>query len=210
MKTLIIILLIIFSFSLKAQKLNSIGFDFPSAYIVGAPKHKLSGDKYNPYMENRSGLFGVYYERFLGDYPYSIKAGFYLNYQYNCVRSFHFPIDFNGNILGKRNESLAYLGYTGGFSYNKMIDILSSVWYVVQDGTSANVSLKKDNYIAPHIGLNAGLNYKRIGLAVAFFYHFLVPEFVDYEVKYNNLTITEHNTNMSYGVSLKFGILYRF
>jgi len=192
-----------------SQNLNNIGFDL-GGYIVGAPKHKLTGDKYNPYMENKSGAFGIFYERYIGDYPYSIKTGFYYNYQFNCVRSIHIPIEFNGNLLGKRNESFAFLGYTGGFSYNKLIDIVSSITYFVEPGTNADVSIKKTSYLAPHLGLNAGINVNKFCFSGSLLYHFLIPEYMNFNTSYNNNKTIEQNTNSSYGISLRLGVSYRF
>lgn len=210
MRIFIVILLLFFlSILVKAQQCNNIGFDF-GGFIVSAPKLKLVGDKYNPYLENRSALLGLYYERYLGESSYSLKSGLYFNYQFNCIRSFHVPVEFNGSILGKRNEKYLYLGYTGGFSYNSMIDVLSSVSYFVEPGTSADVAIKKSKYIAPHIGLNGGINFKRVCLSGIVLYHFLIPEFIDYKVTYNNHQVVEHNTNSRNGVSFRIGASYRF
>jgi hypothetical protein len=210
MKKITLFLLFSFATYVYAQRNNNIGFDIISGYIVGAPKHDLEGNKYNPYMGNTSSAIGIYYERYIEEYPFSLKAGVFFNYQYKCIRSFHLPIDFNGNLLGKRNASTAYLGYTGGFSYNSLIDVSSTISYFVPSGTSAEVSIKKNSYFAPHAGLNAGLNFKRIGISGVVLYHFLVPEFVSYTTTYNNNTITESNTNMSQGVSIRIGLNYRF
>ncbi len=193
-----------------AQRYNSIGFDFIGGYIVAAPKLQLEGDKYNPYTKNTSSTLGIYYEKHIEDYPFSIKGGVYFNYQFKCIRSIHIPIDLNGNILGKRNSSFVYLGYTAGASYNSIIDVFSSISYFVPQGTSAEVTIKKDSYLAPHIGFNSGINFKRFGLTGVILYHFFVPEFVNYKVMYNNLSITENNTNNNYGVTLRFGLNYKF
>lgn len=206
---IVLALVTIMAIPATAQKLNNIGFDF-AAYVVRAPKHSLEGDKYNPYMENSSSAFGFFYERYLGHYPYSIKTGIYINKQYESVGSLHIPIEVNGSILGKRNQSFAYLGYTGGFSYNRIIVESSSILHFPPEGTKATYTTKRSGYIAPHAGLNAGLNLGKVCLSGTFLYHFLVPEFMDYTVTYNNNTVTEKNTNKNHGLSIRFGLSYRF
>jgi len=204
------IILLFFHQPSNCQTYNSIGLDF-GGYIVGTPKHAKAGDKYNSFMESSSSMVGLYYERYLGDLPYSIKGGFYLNEQFNSVISFHIPIEFNGNILGKRNEEGLFLGYTGGISCNFIKDITYGFRFP-SPNTSSDIFISKDFYVSPHAGLNTGINFKRMTLSFSGLFHFLIPEYIKYETKYsvNNTPITEYNSNKSIGVSLRAGISYRF
>ena len=210
----VLILTIVIGFclnqSLSCQTSNNIGIDF-GGYVVGTPKHTLTGDKYNTFMKSSSSIVGFFYERFLGDSPYSIKSGVYLNKQFNSVVSFYIPIEFNGNILGKRNESGLFLGYTGGINLNFIREVVYG-FRIPEPNTSSDIFINKDSYISPHFGLNTGINFKRICISFSGLFHFLIPEFVKYETKYvvNSNFVTEYNTNKSIGVSFRAGLSYRF
>jgi|GEM_PF-6687641 len=210
MKRLIVIssILTIF-FHTWGQQNNKIGFEFGS-YIIATPKYNLTSNQFNPYTELVSGMFGIFYQRHLNDVPFAIRSGLFFNYQYKCLRSFHVPVEIQGYIIGKKPTSFFQLGCIGGISYNRLVDILSTVFYFSPPGTNAKIEIQKYNYLAPHIGMMLALNLKRINITGEYLFHFLVPNFIKYTVKYNNLSVEEHNTNRNYGYSLRFGIAYQF
>jgi hypothetical protein len=180
-------------------------------YVVPSLKYNLPNNNYINYTENVSSLIGLNYERFLKSLPISVKGGFYINHQYRSVLSLHIPLEINGNLLGNRNESFAFLGYTGGFSYNKVIKVIKSFSMInVQEGFEDDISIKKENYLAPHAGLNAGFNFKKFSISTTLAFHFFVPEFVEYSVKNISKKTIEYNTNKNYGLSFRIGCSYRF
>ena len=194
----------------NCQKLNTIGVDF-GGYAVGTPKYSKDGNEYNPFMKSSSSIVGFYYERFLGKNAFSVKSGIYLNKQFNSIISFYIPIEFNGNLLGKRNDVGFFLGYTGGKNYNFIKDVVYG-FRVPAPNTSSDIFISKNKYASPHIGLNAGLNFKKISITICGLFHFLIPEFVKYETTYidDNHKITEYNTNKTIGISFRTGMCYRF
>ncbi len=201
--------------ALPAQNyLNKIGFDFEN-YIVKTPKYNLPGNQYNPYVLSKAGGFGFFYERFFNNTAYSIKTGGYLNKQFGSVVSVSIPVDFNGDIFGKRASTTLFLGYSAGLSMNIMVAaVTGSVFYPYEGKiVSFDISLKKNFYIEPHAGLYAGVNLGRFCFSVQGLFDFLVPEFVSYKTVYKNdqdKEITEYNTNNNWGITIRAGVGYRF
>lgn len=207
---LLIITTVLWSKIAFSQYSNKIGLDF-GGYAVATPKKNLSGDKYNSFMESSSSIVGLYYDRYLGESQFSIKGGFYFNKQFNSLVSFHIPLEINGNLLGKRDESTVFLAYTAGASLNFIREVVYS-FRTPEPNTSSDILINKDFYIAPHFGLSTGLNFNRFGILVSGLFHFLVPEYVKYETTFeeNSTTTTQYNTNKSIGTSLRIGASYRF
>ena len=200
--------------ALPAQTyLNKIGFDFEN-YIVKTPKYNLPGNQYNPYILNKAGGFGFFYERFFNNTTYSIKTGGYLNKQFGSVVSLNIPVDFNGDIFGKRASTALFLGYTAGLSMNINVAMTGNVFYPYGGKfVSFDISLKKPFYIEPHAGLYAGVNLGHFSILVQGLFDFLVPEFVNYKTVYKNdqdKEITEYNTNNNWGITIRAGAAYRF
>ncbi len=201
--------------SLSAQTyLNRVGFDFEN-YMVKTPKYNLPGNQYNPYIESSGGGFGFFYERFLNNHSFSIKTGGYLNKQFGSVVSVNIPLDFNGDIFGKRTKTTLFLGYTAGFSFNIMAAVATGSVFYPYGGkaVSFDVLIKKNFYIEPHAGLYVGVNFWRISFSAQGLFDFLVPEFVTYKTVYKNgqgKEITEYNTNNNWGITSRFGLAYRF
>jgi hypothetical protein len=134
-----------------------------------------------------------------------------MNKQFNSILSYHIPVDFNGALYGIRNEKGLFLGYTTGLSFNYIDNVVYGFRFPAPN-TSSDIFIKKNFYIAPHLGFNSGLNFNRICLSIGGLFHILVPEFVTYQTSYliDNRAIIEINTNKSFGVSFKIGLSYRF
>jgi len=207
---IIIIMLFLLVQTLSAQTyLNKVGFDFFSPYMVKTPKYNLPGNQYNPYIESSGGGFGFFYERFLNNHSFSIKTGGYLNKQFGSVVSVNIPVDFNGDIFGKRTGTTLFLGYTAGVSFNIMAAVVTGSVFYPYGGkaVSFDVLIKKNFYIEPHAGL------WRMCFSVQDLFDFFVPEFVTYKTVYKNgqgKEITEYNTNNNWGITLRFGLAYQF
>jgi hypothetical protein len=184
--------------------------DIGGAYTVFAPKHTLYGDKFNPYLNNSSGMLGLYYERYLGSEKYAIKAGCAIVKQ-GIVRSLQIPIQLGGNIIGERSTSRINVGFVSGIGLNSMFFITKSGFIPLD--TQCDISLKRQFYFAPHIGVNAAVNLRRFAITSEFLFHCFIPEFLLYKVSYmdmQNNRIVEYNTNRNIGMTLKFGLMYRF
>ncbi len=211
----IILIFFLFGQAVFGQNyLNKIGFDFEN-YMIKTPKYNLPGNHYNPYMASTGGGFGFFYERHFKNRSFSLKTGGYLIKQFGSAVSVNIPVDFNGNILGKSTETTLFLGYTAGFSMNIMATLATgSVFYPYEGKIIAfDISYKKHFYIAPHVGLNAGMNISRFCFTVQGLYDFFVPEFVNYKTVYKDdqgKEVTEYNTNNNWGLTFRFGLAYRF
>lgn len=194
-----------------AQRSNRVGIDM-GFYAVGVPKHHLSGDTYNPNIKGGSSCVGVFYERGIIQSRYGIKVGLYPSMQFGSILSVHVPVEFNGNLLGCRDTSLFYLGYTGGLSLNVMHSARSMIVALTDNLLDASVSIGRRVYVAPHMGLSAGFNWKRLAVATTGAFHFLIPEFAQFKTTFaeNGVAVTQTNTNASIGISLKVGVAYRF
>ncbi len=215
MKKLVILLFaFLFVQTLSAQTyLNKIGIDFFSPYMVKTPKYNLPGNKYNPVMgKSTSSSFGLFYERAFRNHSFSLKTGIYLNKQFNSLVSFYVPIEYNGDVFGNSSESTFFVGYTAGLGLNFIAAFTESVIYS-NNVINISSSIKKHFYIAPHVGINAGINLNHLFFSFQGLFNFLVPEFVSYHTVYKNETgkeITENNVNANWGVSLRAGIGFRF
>ncbi len=194
--------------------LNKIGFDFFSPYMVKTPKYNLPGNPYNLYMKSTSQSLGFFYERFFNKTAFSVRTGIYLNKQFGSVVSLNIPVDFNGDIFGKRASTALFLGYTAGLSMNINVAMTGNVFYPYGGKfVSFDISLKKPFYIEPHAGLYAGVNLGHFSILVQCLFDFLVPEFVNYKTVYKNdqdKEITEYNTNNNWGITIRAGVGYRF
>lgn len=203
--------------AVNAQEyLNKVGFDLAS-YIVMTPKYNLPGNKYNPYATNSSsGAFGLYYERFFKKHDFSLKTGCYLNDQFSSVVSFYVPLDYNKSVFGNARKTTFYAGYTAGINLNIMthfLDMTGGGYFIPLNVISENVLIKKNFYIAPHAGINAGINLKHLFFSFQGLYDFFIPQFVTFETVYKNdrgEKITEYNTNKNWGFSLRLGMGFRF
>lgn len=205
---------------LSAQKYeNNIGLNFFDIYTIGAPKYNLPGNGYNTYIENSSGIsYGLYYERFLKNPSLSIESGIYFSRQFfysgeaKNLRSINVPIEFNGDLLGKRMKTRFFLGYTAGIDLNFLAhDVASGYDWI--SGATYEVHPKKYFYIAPHVGINTGINFWNMSLSFRFLYHFLVPEYLTFKTVYENdqgKEITEYNTNKHRATTFLAGLSYRF
>ncbi len=200
---------------LSAQTyLNKIGFDFFSPYIVKTPKYDLPGNKYNPFLnESTSGSLGFFYERAFRNRSFSLKTGAYLNKQFNSLVSFYVPVEFNGDVFGSNSETTLFAGYTVGFGLNFISFYAGNPVLLAGNVLDIDMSTKKSFYIAPHVGINAGINLNHLFFSFQGLFNFFVPEFVTYKTVYKNEAskeITEYNTNANWGVSLRAGIGFRF
>lgn len=210
----VILLFFLFVQTLSAQTyLNKIGVDFFSPYMVKTPKYDLPGNKYNPVMEkSTSSSFGLFYERTFRNHSFSLKTGVYLNKQFNSLVSFYVPIEYNGDVFGNSSESAFFVGYTAGLGLNFIAAFTESVIYS-DNVISISSSIKKPFYIAPNVGINAGINLNHLFFSFQCLFNFLVPEFVSYQTIYKDNTgkeITEDNANAHWGVSLRVGVGFRF
>ncbi len=194
----------------QKPKLNSIGLDF-GGYVVVVPESASIENRENPYMNSSSNIVGLFYERFLEEKPFSFKAGIYVNRQFDALISYHFPVEVNGRLVGRELNNPFFLGYTAGFSYNSISEIVTG-FALLSQGVSYDISIIKNSYIVPHIGLNTGFNLKNFRLTGSFLYHPFVPKFIEYETKYqkDGREIIEYANNKSTGVSLRIGLGYRF
>lgn len=213
----IIIIFVLLGQAVNAQEyLNKVGFDLAS-YIVMTPKYNLPGNKYNPYATNSSsGAFGLYYERFFKKHDFSLKTGCYINEQFLSVASFYVPIDYNKSVFGNARQTTFYAGYTAGININIMSNLSplpGGGYFIPLNVISEDFSLKKRFYIAPHAGINAGINLKHIFFSFQGLYDFFIPQFASFKTVYKNSqgkTITEYNTNKNWGFSLRLGMGVRF
>ncbi len=215
----IIVIFLFLTQAVNAQEyLNKIGFDPLAAYIVITPKYNLPGNKYNSStMESSSGGFGLYYERFFKQHNFSVETGCYLNDQFSSVISFYVPLDYNRSVLGNARETTFYAGYTAGINLNFISFVsgnMSPADFVPTNVILANdISIKKHFYLAPHAGINAGINLKHLFFSFQGLYDFFIPQFVSYKTVYRNdqgEKITEYNTNKNRGISLRLGLGFRF
>ncbi len=207
------LLLLLFAQALFAQDYyNHIGFDY-GGFLVKTPKYDLTGNKYNQYMVMSSSMVGLYYERLLNDTPFGFKTGIYLNKQFNSIISVQLPVEFNGNIFGKRYENGFYVGYSAGLNCNFVTTMVSGYITVSQDNSvKGYVDIKRKFYLSPDVGVITGINLNKISLTGQFLFNFLVPEFVTYKTVYKNAQgkeITEYNTNGNWGITFRFGLAYR-
>jgi len=210
----VILLFFLFAQTLSAQTcLNKIGVDFFSPYMVKTPKYDLPGNKYNPYLEqSTSGSFGFFYERLFKNHAFGLKTGAYLNKQFDDLVSVYVPVEFDGDMFGKSNESTFFAGYTVGFNLNFMANFTGAYIYPV-NVVDIEFLIKKNFYIAPYAGIHAGINLNHLFFSFEGLFNFFVPEFVAYKIVYKNEAgkeITEYNTNANWGVSLRAGIGFRF
>ena len=194
----------------QKPRLNSIGLDY-GGYAVLVPESASIENRKNPYMNSSSSIVGLFYERFLEEKPFSFKAGIYLNKQFESVISYHFPVEASGRLIGKELDNPFFLGYTAGLSYNSISEIVTG-FALIPEGVSYDISIIKNSYIVPHLGLNTGINLKKFRLTGSFLYHPFVPKFVEYETKYqkDGQEIIEYSNNKSTGLSLRIGLGYRF
>jgi hypothetical protein len=195
--------------------LNKIGVDFFSPYMVKTPKYNLPGNKYNPYMKSSGRSFGIFYERFFKNSSFSIKTGGYLNKQFGSVVSVDIPVEFKGDIFGKRASTTLFLGYTAEFGMNIMATVVKGSVFYPYEGkiVSFDISLKKTFYVEPYAGLYAGVNFGRFCFSAQGLFDFFVPEFITYKTVYKNdqgKEITEYNTNDNWGITIRAGAAYRF
>ncbi len=148
----------------------------------------------------------------------SLESGIYFNHLFyytgepNSLKSISVPIDINGNLLGKRRITRIFWGYTAGIDLNFLAhDVASSSDWLT--GAVYQVSPKKYFFIAPKIGLNAGINFWNMCLSFHYLFHFLVPEFLTFKTVYENdqnKEITEYNTNKHWSTTFRMGLSYRF
>ena len=212
-KIVIIIICFLSIQTLSAQDYyNRIGFEY-GGYIVSTPRNNLPGNKYNQYMVMSSSLIGLYYERLLNDTPFGLKTGVYLNKQFNSIISVQVPVEFNGNIFGRRYENGFYAGYSAGLNFNFVSTVVSGYITVSQNNIVHDyIDIKKNFYLSPDVGVIAGVNLNRISLTAQCLFNFLIPEFVTYKTVYKNdqnKEVTEYNTNNNWGITFRFGLAYR-
>ncbi len=200
--------------TLSAQTyFNKIGLDFFGGYIVNTPKKDLPGNRYNTLMNSTSGMFGIYYERFLNNPAFSLKTGAYFNYQFKALGSISIPVEFNGDVFGKRSKTVLFAGYTAGLCLNDVFYNSGGSRFFYDNVIYYEMTIKKHFYIAPYVGINAGINFHRFGFTTNVLFNFFVPEFVNYKTVYKDdqgKEITEYNTNDNWGITLRFGLAYRF
>jgi hypothetical protein len=202
------LLLTLFSFvsnTLLSQHLNSIGLDF-GGFMIRTPKTPKTGDAYNPYIEGSSSLVGITYERRITN-TLSLRSGGYFNKQFNSIVSVHVPLEVNGKLIGGKNESIFYAGYTGGISLNFNRFVTTGFEFPAPN-TNAEVDIKKDFYVAPHAGIIAGILIGRFDFKLQGLFHFLIPEIVDFTTTHQG--INESNTNGNVGLSIRIGGAYWF
>lgn len=213
MKKLIFLLLMSGFCSLVfAQNKSSIGFDM-GGYAVSAPKHMMSGNVRNKYIDGGSSFRGIFYDRFICNAAYSIKTGVYMSEQFDALVSLHIPIEFNGNIFGHRDSTMFFVGYTGGIGVNIALDVDEGIVFLSPGTTNVGVDWKKNFYVAPQVGFNAGFNYWRISVLCSATLSFLVPEFAEFTTSFaedNGQAQVQTNTNSNMGISIKLGVAYRF
>lgn len=225
-KTRIFILLLLVMGTLSAQNYrNNIGIDFTGADYVYSPKYNLPGNSKNLFISNSYGhVAGLFYERFLKNPSYSIQSGIYYVKQFTetsgpggVIYSVDIPVEFNGDLLGKEMKTRLFLGYTGGLGFHFVGGHSgrgASLFYTRQEGPSSyEVYPKKHFFIAPYAGIHTGVNFWNMCFSFRLFYDFLIPKFVTFKTTYQNsqgTTVTEYNTNGSYGFSFRFGLSYKF
>jgi len=214
MKKLIVVILLLFTAKLlpAQQYLNKIGLDPAYAYVVMTPKYHQSLNQYNPYMKSSGAGFGLSYERLFKAKPYGLKTGFYFIRQMTTIYSFYVPLEFNGDLLGKNKETTFYAGYIAGLGLNFAIPSLTDAGGELifsPNYFESDVTIKKKFYIAPHVGIQAGINLKHLFFSFQGLFHFLVPEFVSYKTLVeddNGKRTTEYNTNKHWGITLGLGV----
>lgn len=174
--------------------------------MIRTPKTAKTGDTYNPYIEGSSNLVGLTYERRITN-TLSLRSGGYLNKQFNSIVSVHVPLEVNGKLIGGKSESMFYAGYACGMSFNFNRFVVTGFEFPAPN-TNSEVDIKKDFYIAPHAGINAGVLIGRFDLKLQGLFHFLIPEIVDFTTTYQD--ISESNTNGNIGLSIRIGGAYWF
>lgn len=221
-KTGVFIILLFFAQILHAQEyMNNIGLNFLGTITTIAPKHNLPGNNENSFMDKSNNLgssFGLYYERFLKNGSSSLESGIYYNrlFYYGEVhdlREVSVPINFNGDIFGKRRKTRLFFGYTAGLDLNFLAHDKADDLDNMLTGADAYVYPKKYFYVAPHAGINTGVNFWNMSLSFRFLFHFFVPEYLTFKTVYENdqgKEITEYNTNKSWGTTFRVGLSYRF
>ncbi|MDR1154072.1 MAG: hypothetical protein LBL04_05125 [Bacteroidales bacterium] len=185
--------------------------DFGGGYVVFTPKQNLYGDRFNPFLQSSAGMLGLNYERCFASGKYAVKAGCAVVNQYGGVGSLHIPVQLNGIFIGERYFSRINVGFVGGIGLNSML-FMPHRYFIITD-PECEVSFKKRFYVAPHLGICAAVNLGRFAITSDFLFHCFIPEFMLYKVSYTDMQnnrIVEYNTNRSIGMTLKFGIMYRF
>ncbi|PIY11775.1 MAG: hypothetical protein COZ18_03275 [Flexibacter sp. CG_4_10_14_3_um_filter_32_15] len=87
------------------------------------------------------------------------KQEFILHKQFESVISYHFPVEASGRLIGKELDNAFFLGYTAGFSYNSINEIITG-FALIPERVSYDISIIKNSYIVPHLGLDTGINLK--------------------------------------------------
>jgi len=224
MKKIITTILLLFLLQAAyAQERNNIGFDFFATTYKNSPKYDLPGNNRNSFIQNSNGrMIGLYYERFLKNQSFSIQSGIYYHKSFEeisgsswfKIKSVYVPVELNGNLLGKRNKTTLFLGYTAGLGFNFTGGQEgSSSDYYDQSTVYYWVMPKKHFYVVPHAGVNAGVNFWNLSFSFRYLYDFFVPEYVTFKTVYTNdqgKEVTEYNTNSNTGRSFRFGFSYRF
>ena len=178
--------------------------------MIKSPKYDLPGNKYNADIKGTGGSFGIFYERAFKNHSFSLRTGAYLNSQLSA--SFYIPVEFNGDIFGNGRESVLFLGYSAGFNFNFPI-AFSGYTFLPDNVISVDSHIKKYFYMAPNVGINAGINLGHFFISFQGLFNFLVPEFVACKTVYKDETgekITEYNTNDNWGITIRTGAGYRF
>lgn len=223
----IFIILLFLVQALNAQEYkNNIGIDFMGANYVHSPKYNLPGNSKNPFISYSIGnVIGLFYEHFLKNPSYSIQSGIYYVKQFSetsgpggySIYSVDIPVEFNGDLLGKKLKTRLFLGYTGGLGFHFVGGHSGEGYnqiYTKQEGPSSyEVYPKKHFYIAPYAGIHTGVNFWNMCFSFRLLYDFLIPKFVTFKTIYQNsqrTTVTEYNTNGSYGFTVRFGLSYKF
>jgi len=127
--------------------------------------------------------------------------------------SFYVPVDFNGDVFGKSSKTTLFAGYTVGFCLNFISFYAGNPVLLAGNVININMSTKKSFYIAPHVGINAGINLRHLFFSFQGLFNFFVPEFVTYKTVYKNekgKEFTEYNTNANWGITIRTGIGFRF
>ncbi|MBN2638943.1 MAG: hypothetical protein JXR65_07635 [Bacteroidales bacterium] len=210
----------------NAQERNNIGFDFFAGSYTKAPKNNLPGNNKNSFIRHSYGrIIGLYYERFLKNQTYSVQGGIYYHRLFQdiqassefAIKSVYIPVELNVNLLGKRNETALFLGYTIGLDFNFIgrhqgsgSDEISmynktAVYYWAMP--------RKHFYMSPHMGPNIGVNFWNLSFSFRYLFDFFVPEYVTFKTVYTNdqgKEVTEYNTNANSGMAFMFGFSYRF
>ncbi|MBN2638944.1 MAG: hypothetical protein JXR65_07640 [Bacteroidales bacterium] len=215
MKKLMVSIILLFTGNLllAQEYLNKIGLDPAYSYVVMTPKYNKPLNQYNPYMRSSGAGYGLSYERLFQSKPYGLKTGFYFIRQFSSVYSFYVPLEFNGDLLGKNKETTLYAGYVAGLGLNFAIPSLTGVGSGIlifgPNYFESDITIKKKFYMAPHAGIQAGINLKHLFFSFQGLFHFLVPEFVSYKTLVeddNGKQTTEYNTNKHWGITLGLGL----